>query len=118
MSEEFTSLGLMSGTSGDGVDASIIQSNGNTKYKVLRDKYLLYDSYTAGNNDPLGLIGNTPSTIEDSYVVYVDDVSNPSEIVGYRDNETWYNASGLQISDPNLLAEAAGGAGGIHRCGG
>jgi len=78
--------------------------------KVLSDKYLLYDSYTAGNNDPLGLIGNTPSTIEDNYVVYVDDVSNPSEIVGYRDNETWYNASGLQISDPNLLAEAAGGA--------
>jgi outer membrane receptor protein involved in Fe transport len=50
-----------------------------------------------------------PSTIGDDYVVYVDDVSNPSTIVGYRDNETWYNADGLQISDPNLLAEAAGG---------
>ena len=49
---------------------------------------------------------------EDDYVVYVDDISNPSNIVGYRDNETWYNASGLQISDPQLLAEAAGGA--IH----
>ena len=78
--------------------------------KVLKDKYLLYDSYTAGANDPLGIINNTPSTIGDDYVVYVDDVSNPSSIVGYRDNETWYNAQGLQISDPNLLAEAAGGA--------
>ena len=36
MSEEFTSLGLMSGTSGDGVDASIIKSDGKTKYKVIK----------------------------------------------------------------------------------
>ena len=44
MSEEYTSLGLMSGTSGDGVDASIIQSNGDTKYEVIKDKYYEYDS--------------------------------------------------------------------------
>ena len=44
MSEEFTSLGLMSGTSGDGVDASIIQSNGCSKYEVIKDKYYEYDS--------------------------------------------------------------------------
>ena len=36
MSEEYTSLGLMIGTSGDGVDASIIQSNGDSKYEVLK----------------------------------------------------------------------------------
>ena len=44
MSEQYTSLGLMSGTSGDGVDASIIQSNGETKYEVIKDKYYEYDS--------------------------------------------------------------------------
>ena len=43
MSEQYTSLGLMSGTSGDGVDASIIQSNGETKYEVIKDKYYEYD---------------------------------------------------------------------------
>ena len=43
MSEEYTSLGLMSGTSGDGVDASIIQSNGETKFNVIKDKYYEYD---------------------------------------------------------------------------
>ena len=31
MSKEYTSLGFMSGTSGDGVDASIISSDGETK---------------------------------------------------------------------------------------
>lgn len=44
MSEQYTSLGLMSGTSGDGVDASIIQSNGETTYDVIKDKYFEYDS--------------------------------------------------------------------------
>ena len=45
MNEEYTSLGLMSGTSGDGVDASIIQSNGSSKYEVIKDKYYEYDSH-------------------------------------------------------------------------
>ena len=35
MSKEYTCLGMMSGTSGDGVDASIIKSNGLDKFTVL-----------------------------------------------------------------------------------
>ena len=42
MSKTYYSLGLMSGTSMDGVDASIIQSDGETKYKVIFDKYFEY----------------------------------------------------------------------------
>ena len=79
--------------------------------KVLKDQHLLYSAYTAGAN--MDLINSTaiPSTIGNDYVVYVDDVDNPSAIVGYRNNDgdTWYNAEGLEISDPSLLAEAAGG---------
>ena len=77
--------------------------------KVLADKYLLHGAYQAGANTDLLNTTDIPSTIGDNYVVYVDDASNPSTIVGYRDNETWYNADGLQISDPLLVAEAAGG---------
>jgi anhydro-N-acetylmuramic acid kinase len=44
MKKNWTSLGLMSGTSGDGVDASIIKTNGIDEYKVLTDKYFEYDS--------------------------------------------------------------------------
>jgi len=42
MSKFYCSLGLMSGTSADGVDASIIQSDGDTEYKVILDKYFKY----------------------------------------------------------------------------
>jgi len=42
MSKSYYSLGLMSGTSMDGVDASIIQSDGETKYKIILDKYFEY----------------------------------------------------------------------------
>jgi anhydro-N-acetylmuramic acid kinase len=44
MQKKYTSLGLMSGTSGDGVDASIIYSNGIDKFEVIKDKYFEYDS--------------------------------------------------------------------------
>jgi len=43
MSNEYTALGLMSGTSGDGVDASIVKSDGKNKYEVILNKYFEYD---------------------------------------------------------------------------
>ena len=44
MQKNYTSLGLMSGTSGDGVDASIILSNGIDQYEVIiKDKFYEYD---------------------------------------------------------------------------
>ena len=77
--------------------------------KVLKDRYSLYATNKAGKDDELLNSTSIPSTIGDDYVVYVDDIENPSAVVGYRNGDIWYNADGLVISDPSLLAEAAGG---------
>jgi len=43
MEKIYTSLGLMSGTSMDGVDASIIRSNGENEYESIFDEYFEYE---------------------------------------------------------------------------
>ena len=42
MGKIYTALGLMSGTSMDGVDTSIIQTNGKSQYKAILDTYFEY----------------------------------------------------------------------------
>ena len=44
MQKKYTSIGLMSGTSGDGIDASVISSNGLDQFEVIKNKYFEYDS--------------------------------------------------------------------------
>ncbi len=43
MGKIYTSMGLMSGTSLDGIDVSIIKSDGNEEYSTELDRYLEYD---------------------------------------------------------------------------
>ena len=44
MQKNWTSIGLMSGTSGDGVDASIIKTNGINQYEPIKNKYFEYEA--------------------------------------------------------------------------
>ena len=39
MQKNWISIGLMSGTSGDGVDASVIRTDGMSDYELIKDKY-------------------------------------------------------------------------------
>ena len=43
MAKIYTAMGLMSGTSLDGVDVSIIKSDGNREYSSILDRYFEYD---------------------------------------------------------------------------
>lgn len=75
--------------------------------KVLKDPYLFSEARTVGEvSDPN--LGNIPSNIGEDYVVYVNDVDNPTSIVGYRDGDNWFNAQGTQITDPTSLETATG----------
>ena len=44
MNKKYTSLGLMSGTSGDGVDASVVNSDGENSYNVIFNEYFQYSN--------------------------------------------------------------------------
>ena len=43
MGKIYTAMGLMSGTSLDGVDVSIIESDGNREFSSILDRYFEYD---------------------------------------------------------------------------
>jgi hypothetical protein len=75
---------------------------------VLKDPFVVGEAFTAGEVAQLGENPVThPSNIGSDYVVYVDNLKNPTTVLGYRDGDTWYNALGQVITDP----AAIGGSG-------
>jgi hypothetical protein len=84
--------------------------------KVLKDDFSLYDRRSASEVEgdlyeaTYGTgVTTAPSSIGDEFAVYVDDLSNPSQILGYRDDRTWYNAEGEIITNPDVIAFQSNG---------
>ncbi|MBI1838313.1 MAG: carboxypeptidase regulatory-like domain-containing protein [Flavobacteriia bacterium] len=83
---------------------------------VLKDPYLLYEAKTvavvneekASDNSKTWI--NIPSSMGNDYVVYVNDINNPTSITGFRNGNTWYDAQGNEVSDSKVIR----GAGGIQ----
>lgn len=89
---------------------------------VLKDPYLLFNANTVAqakdifNKEPsthtwLADGQNhlaIPSSMGDNYVVYVNDVNNPTAINGFRNGSNWFNAQGVPVSDPRVI-EGSGG---------
>ena len=82
---------------------------------VLKDPYLFYNARTVKEakalkeNDP-GQYSwvDIPESMGDDYVVYVNDVSNPTAINGFRNGAEWFNAVGTTIEDPKTIQGAGG----------
>jgi len=80
---------------------------------TLKDPYLFYTAKSASElsasefNQMTGGNGR-PGNIGDDYVVYVDKVSGPTSITGYRDGDTWFDENGAVIQDPSQLDRGAG----------
>jgi outer membrane receptor protein involved in Fe transport len=75
--------------------------------KVLKDKYSLYDIHSAEEVQELG--GESvehPGNIEGDYAVYVNDINDPTEIVGYRKGNNWFDDEGEEITNPSAIAQA------------
>ena len=91
--------------------------NGN-QY-VLKDPYLLYESYTVADlKANRNLVGGGDSYLDlagDDWVPYVDKVpddDNPDYrpvIKGYRDSQgKWYDATGTEVSSPSAVNGSTG----------
>ncbi|MCB9185974.1 MAG: carboxypeptidase regulatory-like domain-containing protein [Flavobacteriales bacterium] len=83
--------------------------------KVLKDPYLFREAYTKDEvdlNTPRWGGGNAsinhPNNIPGDAVVYVNDIQNPSAILGYRVGSTWYDQSGTEVTDPSTLQAGTG----------
>jgi outer membrane receptor protein involved in Fe transport len=73
---------------------------------VLKDPFSLYPVQTVSQVKGLG---EHPSTMGDNYAVYVDNLTEPTRIMGYRDGNSWYDANGAILVDPSLKLDAGNG---------
>jgi hypothetical protein len=76
---------------------------------VLNDPFLLYSARTVQEVTMLG--GESvfhPGNMGSEYVVYVDQVNDPTRIMGYRNGFVWYNAEGVEVQDPQTLDAGEG----------
>ena len=81
--------------------------------QVLQDPYVLFPQVRAGEDETQQLAADMgeyqiPGNIGDDYSVYVDNIENPTQIVGYRSDNTWFNAQGEEISNGNSLVTSTG----------
>lgn len=76
---------------------------------VLKDQFVVGEALTVadtrGRDD---FLGTHPGVVGDDWVVYVDDIQNANQINGYRSGNTWFNAQGVEVSDPRALRGASG----------
>ena len=122
MSKEYTALGLMSGTSGDGVDASIIQSDGQNKCKVILDKYFEYDSdiykniyklkEKINNSKDLKILSKEIIELEKKITlfhakIFIDLSYEKVDLLGFHGQTIFHNAEekiSKQLGDGKLLS--------------
>lgn len=70
--------------------------------KVLKDKYSLYDIYTAKEYYEKNPQLTRPAAVEDNYKVYVTQKGSTS-VKAFRDGEQWYFNTGNKANDPFVI---------------
>lgn len=81
---------------------------------VLKDKYLLYTANNVAEarqnliDNPTNTWIVIPESIGDDATVYVNDVNNPTQINGFREGDTWFDANGVVIEDPKIIRGPSG----------
>ena len=126
MGKIYTALGLMSGTSGDGVDASIISSDGIDQYSEILNKYFKYDQKIYENlhnlrgrilrSEDLQKNENEIKNLEKEITVFhakiinkiIGSTEKKIDFIGFHGQTIYHNPSekiSKQIGDGNLLSQ-------------
>tara|TARA_B100002051_G_C16705975_1_gene623804 strand:- start:449 stop:1528 length:1080 start_codon:yes stop_codon:yes gene_type:complete len=123
MAREYTSLGLMSGTSGDGIDASIIQTDGDGSFKVILDEYFPYENNlfksihelkdNINNSNDLNNLSNEIDQIEKKITIFHAEIIRKInykkiDFVGFHGQTILHNAEekiSRQLGNGNLLSQ-------------
>lgn len=50
-----------------------------------------------------------PSNLDKNTIVYVNNPTNPTKVMGYRNGDQWYDVNGTELNGPEAIKAASGG---------
>ena len=124
MNKQYTCLGLMSGTSGDGVVASIVSSDGQDNCTILKENYYEYskDLFSQFHNlkkkinalKDLDIYSNEIKDLENKITIFhaktVYDLASDFnlDLIGFHGQTLYHNPKekiSFQLGNGNLLSQ-------------
>lgn len=115
----YTAIGLMSGTSLDGIDVALIKTDGRAAVQRLDSKFFPYDddlraalyACLGKSSDENGFIAETEKRMTQAHIDAVNDFGKKADVVGFHGQTIFHDPAHRttwQIGDGEMLAKGCG----------